>query len=157
MNNAALYERANALQRRDCEATLAEFAPRMKWKSSSTTAAAAAAVSADVEMVLDIGCGSGDFTAGVLAPTATRMASNEGKIHEVSEQEVGKVAGKLSGLFGKLNHKNSGNDKNHVQRKSSNENVESLDFVRIVGVDISNEMVEHAKTRLVTNDFTYYF
>ena len=54
MHNADLYEVSNAMQRRDAAAVLKEFAPRLQWQPS--------------ELILDIGCGSGDVTADILIP-----------------------------------------------------------------------------------------
>lgn len=55
MHNANLYEDASTLQKRDTAAVLAEFIPKITWKPR--------------ELVLDVGCGAGDVTAGVLMPS----------------------------------------------------------------------------------------
>eukprot|EP00095_Tigriopus_kingsejongensis_P002146 snap_masked-scaffold583_size130250-processed-gene-0.6 protein:Tk02146 transcript:snap_masked-scaffold583_size130250-processed-gene-0.6-mRNA-1 annotation:"AGAP005256-PA" len=69
------------LQKRDASDILREFAPKLHWNSQ--------------ELILDIGCGSGDVTSGFLAPSIPK---------------------------------------------------ERTKAFNIVGVDISNEMVNHAKT-----------
>ncbi|XP_018007672.1 juvenile hormone acid O-methyltransferase [Hyalella azteca] len=55
MDQASLYANANALQRRDAEATLRTFIPRMNWHDERET-------------ILDVGCGSGDVTRNLLLP-----------------------------------------------------------------------------------------
>ena len=98
MHNAALYEHANALQRRDTADVLREFSPKLKWRTSGGP-----------ELVLDVGCGSGDVTHDLLAPTVASSAAS-----------AGAAAGSSSG---------------------------SVSAGSIVAVDLSNEMIQHAKDK----------
>ena len=54
MHNAPLYASSNQMQRRDASLALAAHVPKMKWSKG--------------ERILDVGCGSGDVTASLLAP-----------------------------------------------------------------------------------------
>lgn len=57
MDNASLYATSNQLQRRDASVALAASVPAMRWGGGGGGG----------ERVLDIGCGSGDVTATLLA------------------------------------------------------------------------------------------
>lgn len=82
MHNANLYEYANMLQKRDTANVLREFAPKLKWNTQ--------------ELILDIGCGSGDVTSGLLVPAIPKNMTKN---------------------------------------------------FNVVGVDVSNDMVDHAKDK----------
>ena len=51
MDDAILYEESNSMARRDVRNILKEFKSQIQWKES--------------EIILDIGCGSGDVTSQV--------------------------------------------------------------------------------------------
>jgi juvenile hormone-III synthase len=54
MNEAQLYKKSNALQRRDAKKVLEEFAHLIQWNGGDS--------------VLDVGCGSGDVTVDFVLP-----------------------------------------------------------------------------------------
>ncbi|XP_071522293.1 juvenile hormone acid O-methyltransferase [Panulirus ornatus] len=60
MEDAQLYASANAMQKRDALLVLTEFLPQMAWQEEG-------------EMILDIGCGSGDVTRNLLMPLLPRV------------------------------------------------------------------------------------
>lgn len=60
MDQAQLYVSSNALQRRDALAVLNDYLPEMAWAEEG-------------EIVMDIGCGSGDVTRNLLMPLLPRV------------------------------------------------------------------------------------
>lgn len=56
MENGALYQRSNGVQRRDAKQVLDEFSHLFQWRSDGK------------DLVLDIGCGSGDVTVDYILP-----------------------------------------------------------------------------------------
>lgn len=56
MNKAALYQRANGLQRRDAKQAIDEFSHIFQWRSDGS------------DSLLDIGCGSADVTIDFILP-----------------------------------------------------------------------------------------
>jgi juvenile hormone-III synthase len=54
MNEAQLYKKSNALQRRDAKKVLEEFGHLIQWNGDDS--------------VLDVGCGSGDVTVDFVLP-----------------------------------------------------------------------------------------
>lgn len=56
MNDGALYQRANPLQRKDAKQMMDEYSPRFKWRPDGR------------DSLLDIGCGSGDVTVDFILP-----------------------------------------------------------------------------------------
>jgi len=131
------------IQRRDSETVLAEFAPKMNWKGSATTP----------ESILDVGCGSGDFTAGLIAPTAGKLASSA-STEELATALTAKLASSPSKLsiFGR--HKKRGGSDSESSSIGDDDDG-SLGAVKVVGVDVSNEMVQHAKNRFSSRSITF--
>lgn len=90
MNQAVLYSKYNGLQRNDAIFVLDNYFGLLKWKNDGE------------EAVLDIGCGSGDITEGLLLPVLPKK------------------------------------------------------FAKLVGVDLSEEMVEFARSQCKNNKIFYH-
>lgn len=65
MNNAKLYHKSNALQKRDAKQILDEFSHLFNWRSDGT------------DCLLDIGCGAGDVLVECIIP---KMPKNFAKV-----------------------------------------------------------------------------
>lgn len=62
MEDPVLYSAYNTMQRRDSLDIITEFFPQMSWMN-------------ETECVLDVGCGPGDVTAGILLPRLPSSAT----------------------------------------------------------------------------------
>lgn len=105
MNNAALYEKANSMQKRDALNFLEDISPKLKWKKS-------------ISNILDIGCGDGCVTSMLkkYIPTDFKLLGcdisekmvNYANDHHCNEQTsftVLDIAGDIpEGMKGKLDH-----------------------------------------------------
>ena len=75
MNNANLYSSSNSLQRRDAESVIKEFLPKMSWKRANNKQGNVDNLGGG-ELVLDVGCGSGDVTKELLMPAVGKSLSS---------------------------------------------------------------------------------
>ncbi|KAF9407855.1 hypothetical protein HW555_012265 [Spodoptera exigua] len=105
MNNAALYEKANSMQKRDALNFLEDISPKLKWKKS-------------ISNILDIGCGDGCVTSMLkkYIPTDFKLLGcdisekmvNFANDHHCNEQTsftVLDIAGDVpEGMKGKFDH-----------------------------------------------------
>ncbi|CAH1646560.1 unnamed protein product [Spodoptera littoralis] len=105
MNNAALYEQANSMQKRDALNFLDDISPKLKWKKS-------------ISNILDIGCGDGCVTSMLkkYIPTDFKLLGcdisekmvNFANDHHCNEQTsftVLDIAGDIpEGMKGKFDH-----------------------------------------------------
>ena len=72
MNNAKLYHKSNALQKRDAKQILDEFSHLFNWRADGT------------DCLLDIGCGAGDVLVEYIIP---KMPKNFAKVIGVDISE----------------------------------------------------------------------
>jgi juvenile hormone acid methyltransferase len=151
MNNANLYERANAMQKRDTVNLLNEFSPSLDWQSNRS------------ELVLDIGCGSGDVTTDILMPTITQGCKSKQTTIDISLVGVDKSVDMIQHArqkYGTAKNVNANNNNNSNNRSSRNRNnnsqiVEKKNISFSI-LDISREIPQTRLTRKFSKIFSFY-
>ncbi len=143
MDDAGLYEHANFLQRRDAEAILREISPQMHWSQDE-----------EEELILDVGCGAGDVTNDILSPLVDNCVADG--VPDNGRAEVGGSSG--SGSGGNSGNGSSGSSGSGSggggggggsSKSRKNSSTKQRRKSQVVGVDISREMIEHARERSV--------
>ena len=85
------------------------------------------------ELILDVGCGSGDVTCEILAPVVEECIEAREEEEGDNRADNSRGGGRKSSVG---SNGSSGSNKHQRRRRS-----------QIIGVDISNEMVQHARER----------